>query len=95
MSTQQVTEERAAIKLNEDYCSSCSICCTLCSYEALKRDTETGKTVLEIEKYQVCGLCYSTCPAKAIDIIYYEVDSLTRYVEMAKFIPLKRLKRVE
>ncbi len=73
-----------AVKQNEDYCSSCAICSTLCPYEALKKDTETGKIVLEIEKCQVCGICYSICPAKAIDIIYYDIDSLTRYLEKAK-----------
>ncbi len=73
-----------AVKQNEDYCSSCAICSTLCPYEALKKDAETGKIVLEIEKCQVCGICYSICPAKAIDIIYYDIDSLTRYLEKAK-----------
>ena len=82
--SEQVTEERVALKLNEDYCSRCSICSSLCPFEAIKRDPETGKFLLEIEKCQVCGICYSTCPAKAIDIIYYDVDSLTRYLEKAK-----------
>ena len=81
---EQVIEERVALEINEDYCSSCSICSSLCPYEALKKDTETGKTFLEIERCQVCGLCYSTCPAKAIDTIYYDIDSLTRYLERAK-----------
>ena len=80
----QITKERVALELNENYCSSCSICSSLCPFEAIKRDTETGKTFLEIEKCQVCGICYSTCPAKAIDIIYYDVDSLTTYLERAK-----------
>jgi len=81
---EQIIEERVALELNEDYCSSCSICSSLCPFEAIKRDAETGKTFLEIEKCQVCGICYSTCPAKAIDIIYYDIDSLTRYLERAK-----------
>ena len=81
---EQVTGERVALKLNEDYCGNCSICSSLCPFEAIKRDTETGKTFLEIEKCQVCGICYSTCPAQAIDIIYYDIDSLTRYLERAK-----------
>ena len=76
--------EVVAVKQNEDYCSSCSICSTLCPYEALKRDPETNKIVLEIEKCQVCGLCYATCPAKAIETIYYDIDSLTSYLEKAK-----------
>jgi len=82
--SEQATEERGALKLNDDYCSSCSICSSLCPFEALKRDTETGKTFLEIEKCQVCGICYSTCPAGALDTIYYDIDSLTRYLERAK-----------
>ncbi len=73
-----------AVKQNEDYCSSCSICSTLCPYEALRKDPETEKIFLEIEKCQVCGLCYATCPAGAIETIYYDVDSLTSYLEKAR-----------
>jgi F420-non-reducing hydrogenase iron-sulfur subunit len=40
--------------------------------------------LLEIEKCQVCAICYSSCPAKAIDIIYYDINSLIRYLEKAK-----------
>ncbi len=82
--SESVTQEVVAVKQNVDYCSSCSICSTLCPYEALKKDSETSKISLEIEKCQVCGLCYSACPAKAIDTIYYDVDSLTRYMERAR-----------
>jgi len=77
-------QQRVAVKINEDYCGRCSICSSLCPYEAIKRDPETGKMLLEIEKCQVCALCYSTCPAKAVDVIYYDIDSLTRYLEKAK-----------
>ena len=79
-----VLEERAAVKHIVDYCSSCSVCSTICPYEALKKSPETGKISLEIDKCQVCGLCYSSCPARAIDTIYYDMDSLTRYLERAK-----------
>ena len=82
--SEQVIQEVVAVKQNEDYCSNCAICSSLCPYEALKKDTETGKIFLEIERCQVCGLCYSTCPAQAIDTIYYDIDSLIRYLERAK-----------
>ena len=81
--SEQVTQEVVAVRQNVDYCSNCAVCSSLCPYEALKRD-EAGKIALEIEKCQVCGLCYSTCPAKAIDTIYYDIDSLTRYLEKAR-----------
>ena len=79
-----VTQQTLAVKLNEKECESCSICFSICPFGAIKRDPETGKTILEIEKCQVCGMCYSTCRAKAIDIIYYDFDSLTKYLEKAK-----------
>jgi coenzyme F420-reducing hydrogenase delta subunit/NAD-dependent dihydropyrimidine dehydrogenase PreA subunit len=79
-----IEQQRVAVKLNEDYCSSCSICFSLCPFEAIKKDSETGKTLLEIDKCQVCGICYSTCPAQAISTIYYDIDSLTGYLERAK-----------
>jgi len=82
--SESATHDVVAVKQNEDYCSSCSICSSLCPYEALKKDTETGKIVLDIAKCQVCGLCYSNCPAKVIDILYYDLDSLIKYLERAK-----------
>lgn len=80
----QSTKEEIAVKLQEDCCSSCAVCSALCPYEALTKDEETGKTLLDIAKCQVCGMCYSTCPSKAIDIIYWDMASLTRYLERAK-----------
>jgi coenzyme F420-reducing hydrogenase delta subunit/ferredoxin len=82
--SQEVAEQRVALKLNEEQCSRCSICRSLCPFDAIKKDAETGKTLLEIEKCQVCGICYSACPSRAIDIIYYDSDSLINYLEKAK-----------
>ena len=82
--SEQITEEIVAVKVSEESCSACAICYSICPYEAIKRDSETGKATLEIEKCQVCGLCYSTCPSKVIETLYYDLDSLTRYLERAK-----------
>jgi len=77
-------EHIAALKLHEDRCATCLLCASSCPFEAIRREPETGKMILEIEKCQVCAICYSSCPAKAIDIIYYDTNSLTRYLENAK-----------
>jgi coenzyme F420-reducing hydrogenase delta subunit/ferredoxin len=82
--TQQVDEPKVAVKLNEEQCSRCSICRSLCPFEAITKDAETGKVVLDIEKCQVCGICYSACPSKAIDTIYYDCGSLLNYLKKAK-----------
>jgi coenzyme F420-reducing hydrogenase delta subunit len=70
----------AAININQDYCSKCSFCYSICPYEAIKRDSETGKVEIDLQKCQVCGICYSACPSLAIEIVYYDYDSLLKYV---------------
>jgi coenzyme F420-reducing hydrogenase delta subunit/ferredoxin len=82
--TEQVSGGRVAVKLDEEYCSRCSICRSLCPFEAITKDAETGKIIIDIEKCQVCGICYSACPARAIDTIYYDHDSLINYLKKAK-----------
>ncbi len=77
-------ESQVAVEIREDYCSACSICGSLCPFEAIKRDPETGRIMLEIEKCQVCGVCYSSCPASAISTVYYDLDSLVEYLERAR-----------
>jgi F420-non-reducing hydrogenase iron-sulfur subunit len=82
--SQPVAEAKVAVNINEDYCSRCTICSSLCPYDAITQDRENKKMVLDIEKCQVCGICYSACPAKAIDTIYYSSRSLQKYLEKAK-----------
>jgi coenzyme F420-reducing hydrogenase delta subunit/ferredoxin len=82
--SQPVAEAKAAVNINEDYCSRCTICSSLCPYDAITQDRENKKMVLDIEKCQVCGICYSACPAKAIDTIYYSSSSLQKYLEKAR-----------
>jgi len=71
----------AAVNINQDYCSRCSICHSVCPYEAIKRDAETGKVEIDLQKCQVCGICYSACPVFAIEMVYYDYASLVNYVE--------------
>lgn len=70
----------AAVSINQDYCSRCSVCYSVCPYEAIKRDAETGKIEIDIQKCQVCGICYSACPVFAIEIDCYDYDTLINYV---------------
>jgi len=79
-----VSQQTVAMELNEEHCSKCSICSSLCPFEAIRKEPETGKVILDIEKCQVCGLCYSTCPAHAISSVYYDIDSLTGYLKRAQ-----------
>ena len=62
-----------AIKINDDHCGSCTVCISLCPYEAISVNEDTGEVALDIEKCQVCGICSSACPASSIEMIYYKM----------------------
>lgn len=68
------------VKINTDYCGRCSICSSVCPFEALSLDPETKEVKLDIEKCQVCGICYSACPASAIESVYYDLNALFQYL---------------
>jgi coenzyme F420-reducing hydrogenase delta subunit len=71
----------AAVNINQDLCSKCCVCHSVCPYEAIKRDPETGKVEIDLQKCQVCGICYSACPVSAVEIVYYDYDTLVNYVK--------------
>ncbi len=73
----------AAVEINQDLCSRCYVCKSICPYEAIKADS-TGKVEINIEDCQVCGICYSACPASAIKMQYYTYDNLTEYLKSAQ-----------
>jgi len=70
-----------AVEIKDDFCSRCSVCYSICPFDAITRKEETGEVKIDIEKCQVCGICYSACPAGAINTLYYDIDSLLRYIE--------------
>jgi coenzyme F420-reducing hydrogenase delta subunit len=74
----------AVVEINQDLCSRCCVCHSICPYEAIKRDAETGKVEIDIQKCQVCGICPSACPVAAIKIAYYDYDTLLDYVACAR-----------
>jgi heterodisulfide reductase subunit A len=58
--------------VDDDLCSGCSICISVCPYNAIERveETKNGKTVIHAKVNeglcQGCGTCASACPSSAI-----------------------------
>jgi coenzyme F420-reducing hydrogenase delta subunit/ferredoxin len=75
------TSRNTGIEIADDYCSRCGICVAVCPFEAISKDEEQNRIILDIEECRVCGLCVSACPLSAIDLVYYEVDRLTKKVQ--------------
>ncbi len=60
------------------------ICPSVCPFEALSAQGEPVEVKLDTEKCEVCGICFSTCPASAIETIYYNVDALLNRITALK-----------
>lgn len=76
----------AVVEIDQDLCSRCYVCKSICPYEAIKADS-TGKVEVNSQDCQVCGICYSACPSQAIKMQYYTYDNLSDYVKKARDKP--------
>ena len=74
----------AAIEINQDLCSRCRVCYSVCPYEAINYDAEADKLEIDVQKCQVCGICPSACPVAAIEVAYYDYDQLVDYVDRVR-----------
>jgi coenzyme F420-reducing hydrogenase delta subunit len=75
------TSRNVGIEIADDYCSRCGICVAVCPFEAISKDEQQNKIILDVEECRVCGLCVTACPLSAIDLVYYDVGSLTKKVQ--------------
>ena len=73
----------AVVEIDQDLCSRCYVCKSICPYEAIKADS-TGKVEVNSQDCQVCGICYSSCPSSAIKMQYYTYDNLSEYLKKAQ-----------
>ncbi len=70
----------ATMGINQDLCSKCAVCYSVCPYKAIKLDGKTERFEIDLEKCEVCGLCYSACPSNAVETVYYDYEKLARHV---------------
>lgn len=53
-------------QVNEDLCTGCQTCLSVCPYEAIKRDPATELARINEALCTGCGTCVATCPSDAI-----------------------------
>jgi len=75
--------ELPPIEVNEDVCSGCGICLTVCVYEATKLvQSNKGLTlVIDDLKCKRCGVCSAACPTEAINIKHFTAEQLMAEIE--------------
>lgn len=53
---------------DEDRCTHCGACITICPTEALYMDKKTMKVIFDAEKCIACELCVRGCPPRAMKV---------------------------
>ncbi len=69
-----VVQEISPIKLQDELCSRCTVCLSVCPFEAISRHED--QIVIDLEKCTLCGICASVCPSSAIVPYYYGSNTL-------------------
>jgi len=62
-------------------CGGCTLCLSMCPFDALVMEEGEKAPTIDNEKCQVCGICSAGCPISAIGIAYYEDAGLLEYVK--------------
>jgi ferredoxin len=53
---------------NEDRCTHCGACITICPSGAFELDPKTRRVAFYNEKCVACGLCIKACPPRAMEV---------------------------
>jgi len=77
----RVEIEAATSVINEDLCSGCRICNTLCPYSAIEYDPEENISRIVDVLCKGCGTCAAACPAEAILSRHFTTQQIMAQIE--------------
>ena len=79
----RVETEATTAVVNEDVCSGCKTCISLCPYSAITFISRNGTGVAEINEAlcKGCGTCVAACPAGAITARHFTTQQIMAQIE--------------
>ena len=80
LSQSHLTLSAVTAVVQSEKCASCLICVRTCPYD-VPRINEEGVSEIDDALCQGCGACAAECPAKAIELRWYEDDQITSKVD--------------
>ena len=83
LSKKTLQMEGIVANVNEDLCSSCRICESLCPYGAIEMKEKDGKLKAHVIEAlcKGCGVCGTACPTKAITMGHFTNEEILAQVE--------------
>jgi len=67
--------------IDEDHCSGCGVCVSVCPYSALRRGPD-GKAHCIEALCEGCGTCAAACPSSNITMRNYKDEQIERMIEV-------------
>ena len=68
-------------QVDEERCSACRTCVSLCPFGAPRIDEERNVAVVEVAKCRGCGICEAACPSGAIALLHYRREQIDAQIE--------------
>ncbi len=60
---------KEGVRRDDDICTHCGMCISICPTKALCLDPKTGKVTFTEDKCVACGVCIDACPPRAMEIL--------------------------
>ena len=80
LSQSSLTLSAVTATVEQDRCASCLVCVRSCPYGVPRINAE-GVSEIDEALCHGCGLCASECPAKAIELNWYEDDQMLSKID--------------
>jgi heterodisulfide reductase subunit A len=74
--------EGSIASVDQDLCSGCKICESVCAYNAIEMEKKSDKEVAKVLEAlcKGCGVCGSSCPTKAITLGHFTNEQILAQV---------------
>ena len=85
LSKRALEMEGTIASVDDDLCSGCRICESLCEYKAIEMKENEGKLRAHVLEAlcKGCGVCGSACPVKAISMGHFTTDQILAQIRAA------------
>jgi len=64
-----VSAIKEGLRKDEEKCTQCGVCVSICPVGALFLDKKTWKIIFDENRCVVCGLCIDACPTTALELL--------------------------
>ncbi len=83
LKTGYVKPEAITSSVNEDICSGCGMCVTVCPFGAMELVSKNGKRLAQstVAQCKGCGVCGATCPSGAISMNHFRNEEIMAQLE--------------